>query len=287
MEGSINFDLSILFRYGDLDPMRIIKKNPSLEVGDYFNLLSEAENVLPKCIEALTRIADYKVDADDLDNLEKTKDSMVEIGFRKLAPVLDEIIKARKEGRIDVAADQSKEVLERVKTFYARIKSANKPGADGGTDGDGTPFENYKVQLMKLILPQLEQEEANRKLRILAIDDAPTMIKTISSVLDEEYKVYGMTNPKMLEKFLGQITPDLFLLDYQMPDINGFELVPIIRKFEEHKDTPIIFLTSMGTMDHVSAAAKLGASDFIVKPFQPDNLRDKVSKHIVRKTLVI
>jgi len=73
------------------------------------------------------------------------------------------------------------------------------------------------------------------------------------------------------------------LLDYKMPDLNGFELVPIIRSFEEHKDTPIIFLTSMGTTEHVSAAAMLGASDFLVKPFEPYTLQDKIAKHIVRK----
>ena len=76
----------------------------------------------------------------------------------------------------------------------------------------------------------------------------------------------------------------MILLDYEMPEINGFDLIPIIRKFSEHKDTPIIFLTSLGTMEHVSAAAKLGACDFIVKPFEPDNLREKVAKHIVWKS---
>jgi DNA-binding response OmpR family regulator len=70
-----------------------------------------------------------------------------------------------------------------------------------------------------------------------------------------------------------------------MPDINGFELIPIIRSYAEHKDTPVIFLTSIGTIDNVTAAIALGASDFIVKPFNPESLREKVSKHIVRKKL--
>jgi PleD family two-component response regulator len=48
-----------------------------------------------------------------------------------------------------------------------------------------------------------------------------------------------------------------------MPEINGFELIPIIRSLEEHKDTPIIFLSSEGTKDNVAAAIGFGVNDFI------------------------
>ena len=68
-----------------------------------------------------------------------------------------------------------------------------------------------------------------------------------------------------------------------MPELNGFDLIPIIRSFKEHKDTPIVFLTSKRTIDNVTAALALGASDFIAKPFNPDFLREKIKKYIVRK----
>jgi putative two-component system response regulator len=109
------------------------------------------------------------------------------------------------------------------------------------------------------------------------------MLKTIISTLKDQYKVFTLSDSTQVERFLQQVTPELFLLDYKMPNINGFELVPIIRSFEEHKDTPIIFLTSMGTNDNVAAAAMLGACDFLVKPFEPYTLHDKIAKHIVRK----
>ena len=89
----------------------------------------------------------------------------------------------------------------------------------------------------------------------------------------------------MVEKFLQQITPELFLLDYKMPELSGFDLIPIIRSFEAHKDTPIIFLTSMATAEYVTNAFALGACDYIVKPFQGKQLREKINKHIVRKKL--
>jgi DNA-binding response OmpR family regulator len=68
-----------------------------------------------------------------------------------------------------------------------------------------------------------------------------------------------------------------------MPVLSGVDLIPIIRSFEEHKDTPIVFLTSESSIDNVSAAIALGACDFILKPFAADKLREKIAKHIVKK----
>jgi len=126
-------------------------------------------------------------------------------------------------------------------------------------------------------------EKTTRKPQILAVDDTTVMLKTISLALSDDYDVFTLSDPMMVEKYLRQMKPDLILLDYKMPYLNGFELVPVIRKIEKHKDTPIIFLTSMGTNDHILTAASLGVSDFIVKPFKTEILREKIAKHIAPK----
>ena len=128
-----------------------------------------------------------------------------------------------------------------------------------------------------------DTEGTARKPQILAVDDTQVALKTISMALGGDYDVFTLSDPMMVEKYLRQMKPDLILLDYKMPGLNGFDLVPIIRKIEEHKDTPIIFLTSMGTNDHILTAASLGASDFIVKPFKAEILREKVAKLIAQK----
>jgi PleD family two-component response regulator len=107
---------------------------------------------------------------------------------------------------------------------------------------------------VKVALRQLHQEEIARKLRIMAIDDMLFILQTISQVLSKEYKVYKLTNPTMLEEALQHVTPELFLLDCDMPQRNGFDLVPVIRSYEEHKTTPIIFFFFLGTADNISAA---------------------------------
>ena len=130
----------------------------------------------------------------------------------------------------------------------------------------------------------LEQIKKNlRKPQILAVDDSSVDLKAISMALDRDYDVFTISDPLLVEEYLKQVTPDLILLDYKMPELSGFDLIPVIRKSENHKQTPIIFLTSMGTSDHVTASAMLGAVDFIVKPFHANTLREKVAKHITQK----
>jgi len=115
---------------------------------------------------------------------------------------------------------------------------------------------------------------------ILAVDDNPSILKSVNFFLRDKYSVSTLPNPEKLRELLGMITPDLFILDCNMPVINGFDLVPIIRGYPYHEETPIIFLTGEGTMDNFSVAMTLGASDFLVKPIDEDKLRDKAELHL-------
>ena len=115
---------------------------------------------------------------------------------------------------------------------------------------------------------------------ILVVDDSPVILKSLSSLLSENYKVHMLAKSTMVEKTLCKIKPDLFLLDFNMPDMDGFDLIPLIKSFPEHKNTPIIFLTSEGTTDNISSAIMLGARDFIAKPVQSADLRERIAKYI-------
>jgi len=115
---------------------------------------------------------------------------------------------------------------------------------------------------------------------ILAIDDAPDILRAVQLLLKDEYKVYTLPEPGKLKDLLADITPDLFLLDYKMPEVSGFELMPIIRSIPGHEKTPVIYLTSVRSADFYNAATRLGACDYIVKPIDADKLRAKIEKHI-------
>ena len=123
-------------------------------------------------------------------------------------------------------------------------------------------------------------EETNRKPVILVVDDVSSMLRAIQYALHDRYKVYMLSKSEDVVDFLRNKTPDLFLLDYLMPELSGFDLIPIIRALPQHVDTPIIIITTEGTFDHVNEAVSLGASDFIVKPFKPKELVEKVARHL-------
>ena len=124
---------------------------------------------------------------------------------------------------------------------------------------------------------------ANTKPVVMAVDDSPSILQVVSAVLSDEYKVITLVKPLTMKSILQKVKPDLFLLDFRMPEISGIDLLHVIRGFEEHKDTPIIFLTSAGTIDNVTASIALGVRDFVVKPFDPDVLRAKIRKQILCK----
>jgi putative two-component system response regulator len=129
---------------------------------------------------------------------------------------------------------------------------------------------------------QENKSNANRP-KILCVDDAAFMLQTISTALGDEYEVFTLSKAKGVELFLQNNDPDLILLDYNMPDLTGFELVPIIKSIEAHKDTPIIFLTASGDTERVSEAISLGACDYVIKPLKAEILREKVAKHIAQR----
>jgi DNA-binding response OmpR family regulator len=147
----------------------------------------------------------------------------------------------------------------------------------GAVDFFTKPFKNpYFVNQIK---KHLDDEKAGMPI-ILAVDDSPDILMMIYSMLSDKYKVYTLPQPRRLKEFLQNITPNLFLLDYRMPSISGLDLIPIIRGFPKHANTPIIFLTSYGKSDIVTAAFYSGVCDYILKPIDRETLHQKIAQHI-------
>jgi len=120
------------------------------------------------------------------------------------------------------------------------------------------------------------------KPKILVVDDVASALKTIRYTLDSSYDVYTLSESEKVIEFLKENKVDLIMLDYLMPVINGFELIPMIRQLSHYRKTPIIMLTSEGTLPALNAAIALGASDFIVKPYKSAELIEKIAKHLKR-----
>ena len=122
-------------------------------------------------------------------------------------------------------------------------------------------------------------EEAGRR-RILVVDDEERMVRFIRMNLEHDgYQVMEALNGKQAVDKLRD-TPDLILLDVMMPDIDGFEVLEMIRQVSS---VPVIMLTAKGEEDDRVRGLELGADDYITKPFSPRELVSRV-KAVLRRT---
>jgi len=115
---------------------------------------------------------------------------------------------------------------------------------------------------------------------VLVVDDFTSMLRTINYSLHDRYNVSLLSRSDVVMDFVHNNKIDLILLDYIMPGLSGFDLIPKIRELPDYKFTPIIIITSEGTLKNVNEAVALGATDFIVKPFDPKELNYKVDRQI-------
>lgn len=117
-----------------------------------------------------------------------------------------------------------------------------------------------------------------KKKVILAVDDSPEILNSISGILSKDYDFFGVSSYKAALRFLDNRTPDLFIFDIEMPGMNGFELASTIDIKKSQK--PLIFLTSNAFGHNVKEAVGVGATDFIAKPCDSNMLLSKVQKSL-------
>jgi DNA-binding NtrC family response regulator len=120
--------------------------------------------------------------------------------------------------------------------------------------------------------------------KILIVDDEPFNLDLLEQELtDQGYATERAGNGHEALKKVESFLPDLILLDYMMPGMNGLEVLKEIGKREN--DIPVIMLTAHGTIERAVEAMKEGAYDFIPKPFEPSHIALTVRKALERQRL--
>lgn len=114
------------------------------------------------------------------------------------------------------------------------------------------------------------------KKRIVAVDDSAIVLKTLEKVLGPQYDMHSFSGGARALQFLKNRTPDLIILDIDMPEIDGYEMLKLIKEKDHLKDVPVIFLTSNNDKRYVVKAVVGGAKDYCVKPIDEEVLLEKV-----------
>lgn len=113
---------------------------------------------------------------------------------------------------------------------------------------------------------------------IMAVDDSVEILKIVESVLKNDYRLILVKTGEKALSYLSKRTVDLVLLDIMMPDMNGFETYEKIRKSEQNADVPVIFLTADMDAESEMKGLKMGAVDFIKKPFVPGVMKNRIDR---------
>jgi putative two-component system response regulator len=127
------------------------------------------------------------------------------------------------------------------------------------------------------------------KALIIIVDDNPANLRVGKNVLAEKYTVATAPSAEKLFSLLENNSPSLILLDIEMPEVDGYETIKLLKSKPETRDIPVIFLTARSESDDELAGFSLGAIDYITKPIQPSLLLKRIEVHLLveeqRKTL--
>ena len=125
-----------------------------------------------------------------------------------------------------------------------------------------------------------------KKPLVLVVDDHVPAVGMLTRMLEREgYDVTSAYDGEQALQLCQRVTPDLILLDVMMPKLNGFEVLEILRNTDSTENIPTILITAKNTPDDIEHGLKLGADDYIAKPFNPRELLARAKSKIDARRL--
>jgi len=115
---------------------------------------------------------------------------------------------------------------------------------------------------------------------IFLVDDDMTNLTVGAAALSDCYNVFTFASGRLLLKRLEKQIPDMILLDVNMPEMSGYEVIGQIKQKKETSNIPVIFLTANSDGDSELEGLSLGAIDYVMKPFSPPDLLKRLELHL-------
>jgi len=115
---------------------------------------------------------------------------------------------------------------------------------------------------------------------VLVVDDEKSNIMILTAILSEEYTVYAAKSGKDAVEVAKKYLPDVILLDILMPDMDGHQVLSLLKSREETYQIPVILVTGLSEPDEEEKGLRMGAADYIRKPFSPAIIKLRVFNQI-------
>ena len=119
---------------------------------------------------------------------------------------------------------------------------------------------------------------------IMLVDDSLSNLMIAKEALSDAYSVITVPSASKMFELLARYTPKLILLDVDMPEMDGYEAIKILKNHSGTKNIPVIFLTAMSDSDSELKGLSSGAVDYIIKPFSAPLLKKRVEVHMLVET---
>ena len=124
---------------------------------------------------------------------------------------------------------------------------------------------------------------AQHKKKVLVVDDSGAMLRNVKGWLEDRYQVILANSGAMAIKYLATNRPDLVLLDYEMPVVDGRQVLEMIRTETEFSDVPVIFLTSKDDRESVMQVMALKPEGYLLKTMEPARIIAEVDAFFERQ----
>ncbi|WP_027179402.1 GGDEF domain-containing response regulator [Maridesulfovibrio bastinii] len=122
---------------------------------------------------------------------------------------------------------------------------------------------------------------SENRAKILVVDDERMNLNILSDLLIDDYKVILAKNgTQALERAWSDNPPDIILLDVMMPEMDGYTVLHKLKEDERTKNTPVIFITALDSIEDEATGLEKGAMDYIRKPFHPPIVKARIRNHL-------
>lgn len=123
------------------------------------------------------------------------------------------------------------------------------------------------------------------KKKVLVVDDSGAMLRNVKGWLEDKYQVILANSGAMALKYLALNSPDLILLDYEMPVCDGKQVLEMIRSESEYADVPVIFLTSKGDRDSIINVMSLSPAGYLLKTQEPAEIVKYIDEFFMKQAM--
>lgn len=124
------------------------------------------------------------------------------------------------------------------------------------------------------------------KKKVLVVDDSGAMLRNVKGWLEDRYQVILANSGTMAIKYLSTNRPDLVLLDYEMPVINGKQVLEMIRSESEFSNIPVMFLTSKNDKESIQQVLSLKPEGYILKTTSPEQIVQMIDDFFVKRKML-